>query len=156
MSQRALFEGLVSDENGQPVGVAQVGGQAQYVVDDGGFHFHVPAEQVDRDVLKMLREQIMANQDAVTQGAMQMLGKDDLFTKVMIDSSLKNMDEHFTKLIESGLPAGRVRTMPNAAEAPGEEVGPPGAYILAYGRLVDVKGFGHGDDITGNRGHVSS
>lgn len=105
MSQRALFEGLVSDENGQPVGVAQVGGQAQYVVDDGGFHFHVPAEQVDRDVLKMLREQIMANQDAVTQGAMQMLGKDDLFTKVMIDSSLKNMDEHFTKLIESGLPA---------------------------------------------------
>jgi hypothetical protein len=105
MSQRALFEGLVSDTDGGPVGVAQVGGQAQYVVDDGGFHFHVPAEKVDREVLTLLREQIMANQDAVTQGAMQMLGKDDLFTKAMIDSSLKNMDEHFTKLIESGLPA---------------------------------------------------
>jgi len=105
MSQRALFEGLVSDTNGQPVGVGQVGGQAQYIVDDGGFHFHVPAEKVDREVLHLLREQIMANQDAVTQGAMQMLGKDDLFTKAMIDSSLKNMDEHFTKLIESGLPA---------------------------------------------------
>ena len=105
MSQRALFEGLVSDENGQPVGVGLVGGQAQYIVDDGGFHFHVPAEKVDREVLTLLRGQIMANQDAVTQGAMQMLGKDDLFTKVMIDSSLKNMDEHFTKLIESGLPA---------------------------------------------------
>ena len=105
MSQRALFEGLVSDTDGRPVGVAQVGGQAQYVVDDGGFHFHVPAETVDREVLTLLREQIMANQDAVTQGAMQMLGKDDLFTKAMIDSSLKNMDEHFTKLIESGLPA---------------------------------------------------
>ena len=81
-----------------------VGGEAQYVVDDGGFHFHVPAETVDREVLTLLREQIMANQDAVTKGAMQMLGKDDLFTKAMIDSSLKNMDEHFTRLIESGLP----------------------------------------------------
>ena len=105
MSQRALFEGLVSDTNGQAVGVAVVGGQAQYVVDDGGFHFHVPAEKVDREVLALLREQIMANQNAVTQGAMQMLGKDDLFTKAMIDSSLKNMDDHFTKLIDSGLPA---------------------------------------------------
>jgi len=105
MSKRALFEGLLADTDGKPVGVAVVGGEAQYVVDDGGFHFHVPAEKVDREVLTLLREQIMANQDAVTKGAMQMLGKDDLFTKAMIDSSLKNMDEHFTKLIESGLPA---------------------------------------------------
>ena len=105
MSQRALFEGLVSDTNGKPVATGQVGGQAQYVIDDAGFHFHVPAEKVDREVLASLRAQIMDNQDAVTQGAMQMLGKDDLFTKAMIDSSLKNMDEHFTKLIESGLPA---------------------------------------------------
>jgi hypothetical protein len=105
MSKRALFEGLLADTDGKPVGVAQVGGEAQYVVDDGGFHFHVPAEKVDREVLTLLREQIMANQDAVTKGAMQMLGKDDLFTKAMIDSSLKNMDEHFTKLIESGLPS---------------------------------------------------
>ena len=105
MSKQALFEGLLADTDGKPVGVALVGGEAQYVVDDGGFHFHVPAEKVDRDVLRLLREQIMANQDAVTQGAMQMLGKDDLFTKAMIDSSLKNMDEHFTRLIESGLPA---------------------------------------------------
>ena len=106
MSTRALFEGLVADADGKPVEVALVGGQAQYVIDDGGFHFHVPAEGVDRQVLAQMREQILANKDAVTQGAMQMLGKDDLFTKAMIDSSLKNMDEHFTRLIESGLPAG--------------------------------------------------
>jgi hypothetical protein len=105
MSKRALFEGLIADTDGKPVGVAMVGGAAQYVVDDSGFHFHVPAERVDREVLTLLRQQIMANQDAVTQGAMQMLGKDDLFTKAMIDSSLKNMDEHFTRLIENGLPA---------------------------------------------------
>jgi hypothetical protein len=105
MSQHALFEGLLADPDGKPVAVGVVGGQAQYIVDDGGFHFHVPAEGVDREVLGLLREQILANQDSVTQGAMQMLGKDDLFTKAMIDSSLKNMDEHFTRLIESGLPA---------------------------------------------------
>jgi hypothetical protein len=105
MSKHALFEGLLADPDGKSVGVSSVGGEAQYVVDDGGFHFHVPAEQVDREVLTLLREQIMANQDAVTKGAMQMLGQDDLFTKAMIDSSLKNMDEHFTRLIDSGLPA---------------------------------------------------
>ena len=105
MSQRPLFEGLVFDPDGQPVGVGAVGGEAQYVVLDGGFKFHVPAAPVDRQVLGQLREQIMANQDAVTQGAMKMLGQDDLFTKAMIDSSLKNMDEHFNRLIEQGLPA---------------------------------------------------
>lgn len=105
MSRRPLFEGLVFDPAGQPVGVGEVGGEAQYVVLDGGFKFHVPAGPVDRQVLSQLREQIMANQDAVTQGAMKMLGQEDLFTKAMIDSSLKNMDEHFNRLIEQGLPA---------------------------------------------------
>ncbi len=104
MSSRALFEGLVVDTGGQPVEAATVGGEAQYVVVEGGFRFHVPAEPVDRQVLGMLREQILANQDAVTEGAMRMLGQDDLFTKAMIDASLKNMDEHFSRLIEQGLP----------------------------------------------------
>ncbi len=104
MSRRALFEGLVVDTEGQPVGVGSVGDAAQYVVSEGGFKFHVPAEQVDREVLAQLREQIVANKEAVTEGAMRMLGQDDLFTKAMIDSSLNNMDEHFTRLIEQGLP----------------------------------------------------
>lgn len=105
MSSRALFEGLVADPEGRAVPVAIVGGDAHYVVDDSGFKFHIPAEPVDREVLTQLREQILANQAAVTAGAMQMLGQDDLFTKAMIDSSLKNMGEHFDRLIEQGLPA---------------------------------------------------
>jgi hypothetical protein len=105
MSRRALFEGLVVDTEGQPVEAGEVGGEAQYIVLDGGFKFHVPAEGVDRQVLGELREQIMANQAAVTEGTMKMLGQEDLFTKAMIDSSLKNMDEQFTRLIEQGLPA---------------------------------------------------
>lgn len=104
MSRRALFEGLVVDTQGRPVAAATVGDEAQYVVVEDEFKFHVPAEQVDRQVLAQLREQIVANKEAVTEGAMRMLGQDDLFTKAMIDSSLNNMDDHFTRLIEQGLP----------------------------------------------------
>ncbi len=104
MSRRALFEGLVVDTEDQPVGTAAVGDEAQYVVMEGGFKFHVQAEQVDRQVLALLREQIVANKEAVTEGAMRMLGQEDLFTKAMIDSSLNNMDDHFTRLIDQGLP----------------------------------------------------
>ena len=104
MAARALFEGLVSDPEGKPVEVASVGGEAHYVVTDAGFGFHIPAEPVDRQVLAQLREQILANKDEVTQGAMRMMGQDDLFTKAMIDSSLRNMDEHFTQLLAQGLP----------------------------------------------------
>lgn len=106
MSMRALFEGLVSDTNERPVGVANVGGAANYVVEDGGFKFHIEAESVDRQVLAQLREQILANRDAVTEGTLKMLGQEDLFTKAMVDSSLNNMEANFAKLIEQGLPEG--------------------------------------------------
>jgi len=33
-----------------------------------------------------------------------MLGKDDLFTKAMIDASIQNMDRHTDLLLEQGLP----------------------------------------------------
>jgi hypothetical protein len=105
MSARALFEGLIVDTEGKAVGATVLGGAAQYIVEDGGFQFHIPAEPIDREVLGQLRAQIMDNQQAVTEGTMKMLGKEDLFTKAMIDSSLKNMDEHFTKLMDQGLPA---------------------------------------------------
>jgi len=104
MSQRALFEGLVSDESGQSVDVAYVGDTAQYVVFDGGFRFHIDAEGVDRQVLAQLREQILANREAVTEGTLKMLGQEDLFTKAMVDASLNNMEANFNQLIAQGLP----------------------------------------------------
>ncbi|MBI5829457.1 MAG: hypothetical protein HZB20_07940, partial [Chloroflexi bacterium] len=73
-------------------------------VDDDGFRRHVPAMEIDRAVLGELRDQIMANRDAVTQGAMQMMGADDLFSKAMIDSSLNNIDSNFARLMDQGLP----------------------------------------------------
>lgn len=96
----ALFAGLVQDEGGRPVDTVLVGGVPNYVVDDAGFRRHIEAEAVDRQAIEMLREQFMAHREIATEAMLQMLGKDDLFTKAMIDASIKNMDQ----VIEHGLP----------------------------------------------------
>jgi len=104
MSHKALFEGLVTDPAGRPVSVAEVGGAAQYVVRDGDFRFHVDAEAVDREVLRRMGEQIDENREAVTEGAMKMIGQEDIFTKAAIDSSLDHLQPQFEALLEHGLP----------------------------------------------------
>ncbi|MCS6910087.1 MAG: hypothetical protein NZM11_05890 [Anaerolineales bacterium] len=104
MSKHALFEGLVVDENGNPVTTAMVGNEAQYVVWDAGFKFHVDAETIDRQVLRLLGEQIAEHKSQVAEGVMKMLGQDDLFTKAAIDYSLDHMDQSFDQVIANGLP----------------------------------------------------
>lgn len=102
-SQRsALFAGLIQDEEGNPVEAVMVGGVPNYVIEDAGFRRHIESEVVDRTVIEMLREQFMAHREIATQAMLEMLGKDDLFTKAMIDASIKNMDQ----VIEQGLPDG--------------------------------------------------
>jgi hypothetical protein len=98
----ALFAGLIQDEDGKPVDTVMVGDVPYYVVDEDGFRRHVEAETVDRQVIEMLREQFMENREIATEAMLQMLGKEDLFTKAMIDASIKNMDQ----IIQSGLPEG--------------------------------------------------
>ena len=97
---RAMFETLVFSEDGNPVDVTIFGGEAYYVIPDDSFKRHVEAEAVDRQVISWLQKQIFANKDLVTEGVMSMLGQDDLFTKAMIDSSIKNVDS----LMEQGIP----------------------------------------------------
>ena len=92
---QALFEGLISNEDDEPVEVAYLGGEAFYVIPDGDFRRHVEAASVDDAVLAQLREQITNQQDLVTQGVLDFLGKDDLFTKASIDLALKNFDQGF-------------------------------------------------------------
>ena len=96
----ALFAGLVQDEKGNPVEVALVGDVLNYVVDDAGFRRHVESETVDRQVIELLRNQFMAHKEIATEAMLQMLGKDDLFTKAMIDASIQNMDQ----ILKQGLP----------------------------------------------------
>ena len=102
LPRSALFAGLVQDEMDNPVEVVMVGDVPNYVVEDAGFRRHVESEVVDRQVIEMLREQFMAHREIATDAMLQMLGKDDLFTKAMIDASIKNMDQ----VIEQGLPEG--------------------------------------------------
>ncbi len=98
----ALFTGLIQDENGNPVDAVLVGDVPCYVVEDAGFRRHVESEIVDRQVIGLLREQFMAHRELATDAMLQLLGKDDLFTKAMIDASIKNMDQ----VIKQGLPDG--------------------------------------------------
>jgi hypothetical protein len=53
-------------------------------------------------VIELLREQFLAHRELATEAMLQMLGKDDLFTKAMIDASIKNMDQ----VLEHDLPEG--------------------------------------------------
>lgn len=104
MAQRALFGGLVIDEQGAPVGVTQVGDEAFYVINDEGFLRHVESEKVDRQVLEQMRELIQGHEELISQGTMKMIGQEDIFTKAMIESSLHDLDAQFNRLIVAGLP----------------------------------------------------
>ena len=104
MAKHALFSGLVADPLGEPVEVAAVGGEAFYVLDDDGFKRHIESEGVDRQVLAKFAEFIRGNEDLVSEGTMKALGQEDLFTKAIIDNSLKNLEKQFERLIETGLP----------------------------------------------------
>lgn len=96
-AQQALFSGLISNEEGEPVDVAYLGGEAFYVIPDGDFRRHVEAAGVDDQVLSILHERISGMQDAIVQGVLDFLGKDDLFTKASVDMALKNFEDGFRR-----------------------------------------------------------
>jgi hypothetical protein len=104
MAKRALFEGLVFDEDEQPVGVVYIGEEPCYVVDDAGFKRHIPAEQVDRQVLNSMRELIEGHEGIISEQTAKMLGQEDIFTRAMIENQLKNIDQQFDTLFETGIP----------------------------------------------------
>jgi hypothetical protein len=98
--KRAIFEGLVFDEHGRPVEVVYLGQEPHYVIDDAGFRRHIEAPHIDRQVLDSMQSQIDENKDAVEEGLMRMLGRDDIFTKAALGSSLGN----FSQQLQNGLP----------------------------------------------------
>ncbi len=104
MGRKALFAGLVVDEYDQPTEVVYVGGEALYVVNDDGFRRHIQSEYVDRQVLNHLRDLMSGHEDLITEGTMKMIGQEDIFTRAMIETSLKNVEAQFDALIEQGLP----------------------------------------------------
>lgn len=97
---KALFSGLVYSEDGQQLETTFIGTESHYVIMDGDFKRHVPAEDVDRQVVQWIQQQAEANKDLVSDQIMGMIGQDDLFTKAMIDSSIGNMEQ----MMAQGLP----------------------------------------------------
>lgn len=93
MAASAMFAGLVFDEAGNPAVVAYVGTDACYVVDDDDFHRHIDAEKVDRAVLRFLREQVEDHRDIAVSTMLDMMGKDDVFTKAAVESSINRMED---------------------------------------------------------------
>lgn len=104
MAPRALFEGLVIDESDQPVSVTYVGDEPCYVVNDAGFLRHIPTEQVDRQVLQIMFDLIQGSEEMISAQAAKMLGQEDIFTKALIESQLKQMDKQFENILTTGIP----------------------------------------------------
>ena len=104
MATKAIFQGLVFDESDRPAEVVYVGDEPCYVVNDDGFRRHIPSEQIDRQVLDSMRQSIEGHEDLLTDQTAKMLGQDDIFSRAMIEQQIRNLDQQFDNLIETGLP----------------------------------------------------
>jgi len=104
LPRKAVFEGLVFDEDDQPVQTGWIGSEPCYIVDDAGFLRHIPAEEVDRQVWQFMQDQIEGHEDLISEQAAEMLGQSDIFTMAAIQSQLKNMDAQFDQLAQAGIP----------------------------------------------------
>ena len=102
--KRALFPGLVFDEQDKPAEVVYIGDEPCYVVDDDGFRRHIPSEQVDRQVLHSMTEQIEGHEEILTDQAAKMLGQEDIFSRAALLNQFKNIDAQLDQLLESGIP----------------------------------------------------
>lgn len=102
MANRAFFDGMIYDEQDRLVQTGFVGSEAQYIVDDDGFMRHIDAEIVDKKILAVFIDQLQGNQDLAVDQAMNFLGKDDLFTKAALDSSINNVSAE--QILSQGMP----------------------------------------------------
>jgi len=104
MPRQPLFAGLVIDEFGNVAESALVGDEPCYVVDDAGFRRHIPAEQVDKQVLGQIAELMKGSEDLISEQTAKMIGQEDVFTKAAIEQQLKNIDKQFDQLMLAGIP----------------------------------------------------
>ena len=104
MPRQPLFAGLVVDENDRAVATTTVGEEPFYVIDDSGFRRHIPAEQVDRQVLSQMQEMMKGSEGYVSEQTAKKLGQEEILTKAAIENQLKNMDQQFDALMQQGIP----------------------------------------------------
>jgi hypothetical protein len=104
MPPQPIFTGLIIDEFDRPVESAFVGEEPCYVVNDHGFRRHIPSEQVDRQIFAAMMSQVQGHEDQISEQTAKMLGQDDIFSRAMIANQLKNMDQQFEALLQTGIP----------------------------------------------------
>jgi hypothetical protein len=104
VAYQPLFKGLIYDENDRPVDVTMVGDEPCYVVDDAGFHRHIPSDTVDRQVLRLMGQMVEGHEDELAEQTAKMLGQDDIFSKALIENQLKNLDQQFEAVLKAGIP----------------------------------------------------
>ena len=104
MSTKAIFEGLVFDEDENAVEVKVIGEEAYYVVDDDGFMRHIASNYVDKQVIDRLQKQFEDNKDAIIEQSAKMLGIDDPFSQAAMASKLGNFEEQYNLLKTMGIP----------------------------------------------------
>ena len=104
MSNKAVFAGLVVDQQDQPAEVVYVGDEPCYVVDDKGFKRHIPSEQVDRQVLQTMAESVEGHEEILGEQTAKMLGAEDPFSVAAIANQLKNIDQQLDNLLQTGIP----------------------------------------------------
>jgi hypothetical protein len=108
VAKEPLFAGLVVDECGDLVETSSIGGEPCYVVNDEGFMRHIPAEQVDRQVLQAMLEQIKGHEDELADQTAKMLGQEDIFSRAAINQQIRNIDQQLEQVFRDGIPeAGR-------------------------------------------------
>jgi hypothetical protein len=104
MIKEPLFKGLVASENGEAVTISMLGNESFYVVNDAGFLRHIPAEQVDRQVMKIMLDQIKGNEDLLAEQAAKALGQEDIFSRALLNNQIKNIDQQFEQIFQNGIP----------------------------------------------------
>ena len=104
MTSQPLFSGLVFDLDDQPVETAYIGQEPCYVVDDSGFNRHIPSEQVDCQVLDLMKEQIEGHEEIIGEQAAKITGQDDIFSRALLIEQLKNIDKQFGEMLQAGIP----------------------------------------------------
>jgi hypothetical protein len=104
MTYQPLFSGLVYDENDCLVETTFVGPEPCYVVNDAGFQRHIPSEQVDCQVLYLMKEQIEGHEEIISEQAAKLSGQDDIFSRAVFIEQLKNIEQQFDQMLQQGLP----------------------------------------------------
>ncbi len=105
MMRQPVFQGLVFDEEGNPAEVRWVGGEPCYVVyDPWGMAYHIPSEQVDRQVLERMYRLMEGHEEVLAQAAARFLGQEDPFTLAALQEQFRHLDEHMEALLQVGLP----------------------------------------------------